>query len=76
MTKKLVILTIAAAFVCVQAAPSLAANPDTGPGCGLGKLAWSDYKGQKAIPIPAQDVDSANSRGRIIRGRSKLRPKY
>jgi hypothetical protein len=49
MTKKLVILTIAAAFVCVQAAPSLAANPDTGPGCGLGKLAWSDYKGQKQI---------------------------
>ena len=49
MTKKLVILTIAAAFTCVQAVPSLAANPDTGPGCGLGKLAWSDYKGQKQI---------------------------
>jgi hypothetical protein len=27
----------------------MAANPDTGPGCGLGKLAWSDYKGQKQI---------------------------
>ncbi len=26
-----------------------AANPDTGPGCGLGKLAWSDYAGQKQI---------------------------
>ncbi len=49
MKKKLVVLTIAAAVVCVQAAPSLAANPDTGPGCGLGKLAWSDYKGQKQI---------------------------
>ncbi len=24
-------------------------NPDTGPGCGLGKLAWSDYGGQKQI---------------------------
>jgi hypothetical protein len=27
----------------------MAANPDTGPGCGLGKLAWSDYKNQKNI---------------------------
>lgn len=27
----------------------LAANPDNGPGCGLGKLAWSDYKHQKNI---------------------------
>lgn len=26
-----------------------AANPDTGPGCGLGKLAWSDYPNQKNI---------------------------
>lgn len=29
----------------VLAAP----NPDTGPGCGLGKLAWSDFKRQKDI---------------------------
>jgi hypothetical protein len=26
-----------------------AAHPDTGPGCGLGKLAWSDYSHQKSI---------------------------
>ncbi len=26
-----------------------AANPDNGPGCGLGKLAWSDYGRQKSI---------------------------
>lgn len=26
-----------------------AGNPDNGPGCGLGKLAWQDYKGQKEI---------------------------
>jgi DUF3015 family protein len=26
-----------------------AANPDNGPGCGLGKLAWMDYGGQKQI---------------------------
>jgi hypothetical protein len=24
-------------------------NPDTGPGCGLGKLLWSDFKRQKDI---------------------------
>ncbi len=24
-------------------------NPDNGPGCGLGKLAWLDYGGQKQI---------------------------
>ena len=29
--------------------PVLAANPDTGPGCGLGKLAWGEYKHQKNI---------------------------
>ena len=27
----------------------MAANPDTGPGCGLGKLAWGDYSHQKNI---------------------------
>lgn len=26
-----------------------AANPDNGPGCGLGKLAWMDYGSQKQI---------------------------
>jgi len=26
-----------------------AAHPDNGPGCGLGKLAWSDYSQQQAI---------------------------
>jgi hypothetical protein len=26
-----------------------AGNPDNGPGCGLGKLAWMDYGGQKQI---------------------------
>jgi hypothetical protein len=28
---------------------SAVGNPDNGPGCGLGKLAWSDYGGQKQI---------------------------
>lgn len=50
MLRKLAVLQLALAFVCVQAAGVLAAmNPDTGPGCGLGKLAWGDYKNQKSI---------------------------
>lgn len=49
MMKRLTVLGMAVAFASFQAAVALAANPDTGPGCGLGKLAWSDYKNQKNI---------------------------
>ncbi len=28
---------------------AFAVNPDNGPGCGLGKLAWADYKAPKNI---------------------------
>ncbi|MDH5429690.1 MAG: DUF3015 domain-containing protein [Nitrospirota bacterium] len=28
---------------------ALGAHPDNGPGCGLGKLAWSDYPNQQTI---------------------------
>ncbi len=48
MSKKVLVLSIAVLFGA-QAGPAMAANPDTGPGCGLGKLAWADYKGQKEI---------------------------
>jgi len=48
MSKKVLLLSIAILF-SAQAGLAMAANPDTGPGCGLGKLAWSDYKGQKEI---------------------------
>jgi hypothetical protein len=48
MSKKAIMLSVAVLFG-MQAGLALAANPDTGPGCGLGKLAWSDYKGQKEI---------------------------
>src|SRR2546426_9384250 len=50
MTKKLVLLQVAVALVCFSAnAVYAAANPDTGPGCGLGKLAWADFHHQKNI---------------------------
>ena len=47
--KRALVLLIAMAFVGMQVGVAMAANPDTGPGCGLGKLAWGDYKGQKEI---------------------------
>ncbi len=42
-------VVLGAVAVVSQAGLALAANPDTGPGCGLGKLAWADYKNQKNI---------------------------
>jgi hypothetical protein len=48
MLKRALIVTAAVLFG-LQAGLAMAANPDTGPGCGLGKLAWGDYKGQKEI---------------------------
>jgi hypothetical protein len=40
---------LGAAALAAQAGVAFAANPDTGPGCGLGKLAWADFKNQKNI---------------------------
>jgi hypothetical protein len=48
MSKKVLVLSIAVLFGA-QVGLAMAANPDTGPGCGLGKLAWAEYKGQKEI---------------------------
>ena len=48
MSKKVLFLSIAVLFGA-QASLAMAANPDTGPGCGLGKLLWAEYKGQKEI---------------------------
>ena len=48
MSKKVLVFSIAVLFGA-QAGLAMAANPDTGQGCGLGKLVWADYKGQKEI---------------------------
>ena len=48
MSKKVIMLSVAMLFG-MQAGLAMATNPDTGPGCGLGKLLWSDYKHQKNI---------------------------
>ena len=48
MSKKSLMLSVGVLFG-IQASLALAANPDTGPGCGLGKLLWADAKHQKNI---------------------------
>ena len=50
MMRRLAVLPLALAFLCLGA-PGVSAKPsaDTGPGCGLGKIAWQEYKQQKNI---------------------------
>ena len=52
--KKLVLLAVVGAFVAAQAGIALAANPDTGPGCGLGKIALR----QMRLPLRAEPASS------------------
>jgi hypothetical protein len=43
-------MTVVIGFVALQAGVAVATpNPDTGPGCGLGKIFWEGWKGQKQI---------------------------
>lgn len=45
MSKKLIIVQIAVAFLVAQVGVALASGTsDMGPGCGLGKVAWQDSK--------------------------------
>ncbi len=46
--KKLGMIAVVGAFVAMQGSFVLAAGtPDTGPGCGLGKVAWQNYPNAK-----------------------------
>lgn len=55
--KKVVMLGVVGMFVAMQGGFALAAgNPDTGPGCGLGKLAWQNYPHQKVIGIQTMEA--------------------
>jgi hypothetical protein len=42
-------MVVALASVSQTGIATAYGNPDTGPGCGLGKLAWADFKRQKDI---------------------------
>ncbi len=55
MSKKALVLSVAVLFG-MQAGLAMAANPDTGPGCGLGKLAWQNYPHQKVIGIQTMEA--------------------
>ena len=47
--RTVLILTACSVLVLQAAGVGAVGNPDNGPGCGLGKLAWMDYGGQKQI---------------------------
>ena len=49
MKRKLLVLALMSFALILQGGLVLGSNPDTGPGCGLGKLAWGDYSYQKTI---------------------------
>ena len=55
MLKKMFLLSVAVLFG-MQAGLAMAANPDTGPGCGLGKIAWQNYPHQKVIGIQTMEA--------------------
>jgi hypothetical protein len=55
--KKVIMLGAVGVFLAVQGGFAMAAgNPDTGPGCGLGKLAWQNYPHQKVIGIQTMEA--------------------
>ena len=49
--RKLVLLLLVGSILAFHSAGQALAtpNPDTGPGCGLGKKLWENWKGQKQI---------------------------
>jgi DUF3015 family protein len=59
----LIALTVAVGLATLQVGLALATpNPDTGPGCGLGKKLWENWKGQKQI-APQVFMSSTNVTG-------------
>src|SRR3990167_121362 len=54
--KKVILLGVVGVFLAMQGGLAMAANPDTGPGCGLGKLAWQNYPHQKVIGIQTMEA--------------------
>jgi hypothetical protein len=62
--RKLVLLLLVGSILAFHSAGQALAtpNPDTGPGCGLGKKLWEDWKGQKQI-APQMFMSSTNVTG-------------
>ena len=59
---KKVVMAMAFMGVCHAGLAMGAGNPDTGPGCGLGKKLWEGWKGQKQI-APQVFMASTNVTG-------------
>jgi Protein of unknown function (DUF3015) len=57
-----VVMPMAFVGVCYAGLAMGAGNPDTGPGCGLGKKLWEGWKGQKQI-APQVFMASTNVTG-------------
>jgi hypothetical protein len=49
MGTRTVLVVTAVLFLFGTTGVAFSAHPDNGPGCGLGKLAWSSYPGQQSI---------------------------
>jgi Protein of unknown function (DUF3015) len=65
MFKRVLVIAVALLFG-LQAGFALAAatgNPDTGPGCGLGKLAWQNYPHQKTIGVQVLEATTNGTFG-------------
>ena len=61
--RRMFAFVVAVGFVVLQSGFAAAAsNPDTGPGCGLGKKLWEGWKGQKQI-APQMFMASTNATG-------------
>ena len=61
--RSLLAFVAAVGFVVLQSGSAVATpNPDTGPGCGLGKKLWEGWKGQKQI-APQMFMASTNVTG-------------
>ena len=63
--KRVLVIGVAVLFG-LQAGFALAAatgNPDTGPGCGLGKLAWQNYPHQKTIGVQVLEATTNGTFG-------------
>lgn len=60
--KVVIALVASASFTPVSMAHSATTNPDTGPGCGLGRQLWEDWKGKKQI-APQLFMASTNVTG-------------
>jgi hypothetical protein len=62
MSKKVIMVSVGLLFCVLQAGLAMATYPDTGPGCGLGKLLWADNMHQKNI-APQVMMATTNATG-------------